>query len=145
MSGARRSRSSVAKTMSIAQSRLRAPRRRRAASTPQARKPAERQEKIALYVWSCRKSASEVLRRLVPQHDIVAANEDGENRCAGATCRPIRAMATPFSADCRSTPGQFAPIVDRTKCEGKAECVEVFPVHVFELLGLGEMLGQKAA
>jgi len=42
--------------MSIAQGRLHAPRRRRAASTPQARKPAERQEKIGLYVWSCGKA-----------------------------------------------------------------------------------------
>jgi len=74
--------------MSIAQRRLHAPRRRGAASTPQARKPAERQEKIGLNVWSCRKSAPEVLRRLLPQHDIVAANEDGENRASSALLGP---------------------------------------------------------
>ncbi|MGD0679580.1 MAG: ferredoxin family protein [Polyangiaceae bacterium] len=25
------------------------------------------------------------------------------------------------------------PVVDRTKCEGKADCVEVCPFHVFEV------------
>ncbi|MGO9839246.1 MAG: 4Fe-4S dicluster domain-containing protein [Polyangiaceae bacterium] len=38
--------------------------------------------------------------------------------------------ATP---DCRSEPGEFSPVVDRAKCEGKAECVEVCPFHVFEV------------
>ena len=42
-------------------------------------------------------------------------------------------MAAPPSADCRSAPGEFAPVIDRSKCEGKAECVEVCPVHVFEV------------
>jgi NAD-dependent dihydropyrimidine dehydrogenase PreA subunit len=37
------------------------------------------------------------------------------------------------SAECRANPGEFAPVVDRSKCEGKAECVEVCPVHVFEV------------
>lgn len=37
------------------------------------------------------------------------------------------------SADCRATPGEFAPHVDRARCEGKAKCVEVCPVHVFEV------------
>ncbi len=35
--------------------------------------------------------------------------------------------------ECRSPPGDFAPVVDRAKCEGKAECVSVCPVHVFEV------------
>jgi NAD-dependent dihydropyrimidine dehydrogenase PreA subunit len=37
------------------------------------------------------------------------------------------------SAECRASPGEFAPVVNRAKCEGKAECVEVCPVHVFEV------------
>jgi NAD-dependent dihydropyrimidine dehydrogenase PreA subunit len=37
------------------------------------------------------------------------------------------------SAECRATPGELAPVVDRARCEGKAECVEVCPVHVFEV------------
>jgi len=36
-------------------------------------------------------------------------------------------------AECRAPPGEFAPIVDRAKCEGKAKCVEVCPVQVFEV------------
>jgi len=34
---------------------------------------------------------------------------------------------------CRALPGEFVPIVDRAKCEGKAECVEVCPYDVFEM------------
>ena len=34
---------------------------------------------------------------------------------------------------CRSAPAEFAPVVDRSKCEGKADCVEVCPLHVFEV------------
>ncbi|HTQ45855.1 MAG TPA: 4Fe-4S dicluster domain-containing protein [Polyangiaceae bacterium] len=37
------------------------------------------------------------------------------------------------SAECRARPGEFAPVIDRTKCEGKADCVEVCPVQVFEV------------
>jgi NAD-dependent dihydropyrimidine dehydrogenase PreA subunit len=37
------------------------------------------------------------------------------------------------SAECRAAPGAFAPVVDRARCEGKAECVEVCPVQVFEV------------
>jgi NAD-dependent dihydropyrimidine dehydrogenase PreA subunit len=40
-------------------------------------------------------------------------------------------MAT--SAECKAEPGEFNPVVNRAKCEGKAECVEVCPVHVFEV------------
>jgi NAD-dependent dihydropyrimidine dehydrogenase PreA subunit len=36
-------------------------------------------------------------------------------------------------AECRSEPGAFAPAIDRGKCEGKADCVEVCPFHVFEV------------
>jgi NAD-dependent dihydropyrimidine dehydrogenase PreA subunit len=45
---------------------------------------------------------------------------------------PTVVTASP-SADCKSEPGLFAPVVDRAKCEGKADCVEVCPVHVFEV------------
>jgi NAD-dependent dihydropyrimidine dehydrogenase PreA subunit len=37
------------------------------------------------------------------------------------------------SAECRAEPGDFSPLVDRAKCEGKAECVDVCPLHVFEV------------
>jgi NAD-dependent dihydropyrimidine dehydrogenase PreA subunit len=36
-------------------------------------------------------------------------------------------------AECRAEPGEFAPVVDRAKCEGKSDCVEVCPFHVFEV------------
>jgi len=44
-------------------------------------------------------------------------------------------MGTQPSSDtgCKAAAGEFAPVVDRAKCEGKAECVEVCPFHVFEV------------
>lgn len=42
------------------------------------------------------------------------------------------------AADCRARPGEFAPVVDRAKCEGKSECVEVCPFHVFEVGRMGD-------
>lgn len=39
----------------------------------------------------------------------------------------------PSASECRAQPGQFAPVVNRSKCEGKAECVAVCPYHVFEV------------
>lgn len=34
---------------------------------------------------------------------------------------------------CRAEPGRYAPVVDRTRCEGKRDCVEVCPYGVFEV------------
>ena len=37
------------------------------------------------------------------------------------------------SVDCKQERGVFMPIVNREKCEGKAECVAVCPYNVFEM------------
>ncbi len=34
---------------------------------------------------------------------------------------------------CKAEPGRFIPVVDRGRCEGKADCVEVCPYDVFEV------------
>ena len=34
---------------------------------------------------------------------------------------------------CKAAPLAFAPIVDRRRCEGKGDCVEVCPYEVFEV------------
>ena len=34
-------------------------------------------------------------------------------------------------AECRTEAGEFHPVVDRNRCEGKAACVEVCPYGVF--------------
>jgi len=44
----------------------------------------------------------------------------------------------PATTECRAQPGEFAPFVDRSRCEGKAKCVEVCPVHVFEVLRMDD-------
>jgi NAD-dependent dihydropyrimidine dehydrogenase PreA subunit len=36
-------------------------------------------------------------------------------------------------SECPSPPGAFAPVIDRGRCEGKADCVDVCPFHVFEV------------
>lgn len=35
------------------------------------------------------------------------------------------------STDCKQQPGTFRPVIDRNRCEGKADCVRVCPVSVF--------------
>lgn len=35
--------------------------------------------------------------------------------------------------DCRGAPGELAPVIDRSRCEGKADCVDVCPYDVFEV------------
>lgn len=34
---------------------------------------------------------------------------------------------------CAAPPGAFVPVVDRTRCEGKSDCVAVCPYGVFEV------------
>ena len=34
-------------------------------------------------------------------------------------------------ANCKAGPGEFAPVIDRNRCEGKAQCEAVCPYHVF--------------
>ncbi len=42
-------------------------------------------------------------------------------------------MTAANAAECRGQPGELVPIVDRAKCEGKADCVRVCPLNVFEV------------
>ena len=34
---------------------------------------------------------------------------------------------------CKAAPASYAPVIDRGKCEGKNDCVEVCPYDVFEV------------
>ena len=38
-----------------------------------------------------------------------------------------------LAADCKQLPGVMKPIVDFTRCEGKADCVRVCPESVFAM------------
>lgn len=46
-----------------------------------------------------------------------------------------RAAANPQrpGQDCKAPPAQFRPVVQRSRCEGKSDCVEVCPYDVFEV------------
>lgn len=35
--------------------------------------------------------------------------------------------------ECRAEPGKWRPTVDHGRCEGKRDCVDVCPYHVFEV------------
>jgi NAD-dependent dihydropyrimidine dehydrogenase PreA subunit len=41
--------------------------------------------------------------------------------------------SVPSSGECRADPGELAPVVNRAKCEGKADCARVCPFDVFEV------------
>lgn len=52
-------------------------------------------------------------------------NRDKAKRAARHPERP--------GEQCRAAKGRFAPVVDRGRCEGKRDCVEVCPYGVFEV------------
>ncbi len=35
--------------------------------------------------------------------------------------------------NCKPEPGLLKPVIDRNKCEGKEDCLQVCPYHVFEI------------
>ncbi|HTO69375.1 MAG TPA: ferredoxin family protein [Myxococcota bacterium] len=41
-----------------------------------------------------------------------------------------------MSEPCKHPPGVVAPVVDRNRCEAKADCVRVCPYSVFEIRSL---------
>jgi NAD-dependent dihydropyrimidine dehydrogenase PreA subunit len=51
------------------------------------------------------------------------------------TPKARRAAAHPErpGEECRAAPGVFRPVVDRARCEGKHDCVDVCPYTVFEV------------
>src|SRR5690348_2726385 len=52
-----------------------------------------------------------------------------------AVCLLLRcgAMANATNIECKQAAGVFAPIIDRNRCEGKEDCVQVCPYDVFEM------------
>jgi 4Fe-4S ferredoxin len=42
-------------------------------------------------------------------------------------------MSSPSDRSCPQPAGVVRPVIDRNRCEGKAECVAVCPVQVFEI------------
>lgn len=43
---------------------------------------------------------------------------------------------------CAPEAGRVAPLIDRSRCEAKADCIQVCPYHVFELRRLTD--GERA-
>src|ERR1700739_2462378 len=42
-------------------------------------------------------------------------------------------MKQATNIECKQEAGVFAPVIDRTRCEGKEDCVQVCPYDVFEM------------
>ncbi|HUA35364.1 MAG TPA: ferredoxin family protein [Candidatus Binataceae bacterium] len=42
-------------------------------------------------------------------------------------------MAASANVQCKQEAGVFAPVVNRSRCEGKEDCVRVCPYDVFEM------------
>ncbi len=40
--------------------------------------------------------------------------------------------------ECKASPGASRPVVDRARCEGKSDCVQVCPYDVFEVRTIDE-------
>ena len=46
-------------------------------------------------------------------------------------------MSNPAITDCAPKSGLVVPVIDRNRCEAKADCVRVCPYHVFAIGKLG--------
>jgi 4Fe-4S ferredoxin len=53
--------------------------------------------------------------------------DEDEGPRSGVANRSARAG----NDECKAEPGTLAPVIDRNRCEGKADCVEVCPYGVF--------------
>jgi len=42
-------------------------------------------------------------------------------------------VSTADHTDCKHGAGEFVPVIDRTRCEGKEDCATVCPYGVFEI------------
>lgn len=66
---------------------------------------------------------------------VEALGATAPSQTRAGTSKPVPSSNTsmPPTAGCRAQPGEFAPVIDRARCEGKATCAEVCPFHVFEV------------
>ena len=47
-------------------------------------------------------------------------------------CKNLGKFFNP-ETDCRVEPGTVVPVINRNKCEGKSDCLKIFPYDVFEI------------
>jgi len=63
-------------------------------------------------------------------NDTKSRNPEKAKRAAKHPKRP--------GLECKAEAGAWAPVVDRKRCEGKGDCVEVCPYDVFEVGKIGD-------
>lgn len=61
---------------------------------------------------------------------VVRMNEESLNK---AKARRAAKHPNRPGEECRADPGSYVPVINRSKCEGKRDCVEVCPYNVFEV------------
>jgi 4Fe-4S ferredoxin len=73
------------------------------------------------------------------------ASESGADSPLGPSRRTVAAKVRQAAnrpqrpgAGCKAPPGAFAPVVDRRRCEGKGDCVQVCPYDVFDVSRIRE-------
>jgi NAD-dependent dihydropyrimidine dehydrogenase PreA subunit len=74
--------------------------------------------------------ATPALLRQFISSNIMAQKENKAQQAARSPDRP--------GEQCRAEPGAYRPVVDRKRCEGKSDCVEVCPYGVFEVRRIDE-------
>ena len=63
--------------------------------------------------------------------DVELPDSSANPRFDAARARRAAAHPERPGEQCRATPGTWVPVVDRGRCEGKADCVAVCPYDVF--------------
>jgi NAD-dependent dihydropyrimidine dehydrogenase PreA subunit len=63
----------------------------------------------------------------------MADKESGESSRNVEKARRAAASPRRTGEKCRAAPGSYVPTINRSKCEGKSDCVEVCPYDVFEV------------
>ncbi|GAA0757572.1 ferredoxin family protein [Ideonella azotifigens] len=62
-----------------------------------------------------------------------AASQTSTKRTNPAKVKRAAAHPQRPGQACQAAPGEYIPVVNRAKCEGKGDCVEVCPYDVFDV------------
>jgi 4Fe-4S ferredoxin len=61
------------------------------------------------------------------------SDEAADRKLDSAKARRAAADPRRPGEQCRAAPAAWLPVIDRARCEGKADCVDVCPYDVFEV------------
>jgi len=67
------------------------------------------------------------------EDDLPTEVTNGASRFDAAKARKAARHPKRPGEKCKAAPGSLVPVIDRNRCEGKADCVAVCPYDVFEV------------